>query len=116
MPNSVNRTLQILVIVAGLHLICVVLHQMLTFQQEFPHLIDGKALLLGSNTLIGSGALLWVFHPLLAALMEISGDLVLPTPLSFIFDSLIWAALLLALIRVICCLDLRPPSRTLFPS
>ena len=97
-----KKTLQIFTILAGLHLIAVVFHQMLLFQHELPHLDNHSLPSTGpDDTLLGSGAVLWVFHPFIAALIAMRLDSILPAPLMFVFDSLFWALLVLALLRIV---------------
>jgi len=91
--------LQVLVILAGLHLMVGALHQMFLFQHEFPHLDDHSLPNMGpDHTLLGSRALLWGFHPFIAALIALQFDSSLPAPLVFLFDSLFWAALVLVVV------------------
>ncbi len=97
-----KKTLQICAILAGLHLIAVVFHQMLMFQHELPYLDDRSLPSSGpADTLLGSGAVLWVFHPLIAALITMHLDSILPAALMFVCDSMFWALLALALACII---------------
>jgi|GEM_PF-2561802 len=97
-----KRTLQILAILAGLHLLAVAFYQVLMFQHELPHIINQSLPSPGSaDTLLGSGAVLWVFHPFIATLIAMHLDLILPAPLLFVCESIVWAFLTLSLFIII---------------
>ena len=96
------RVLVLLVVIAGLHLIGVMLHQMFLFQREFPHLDDHSLPSPSKDeTLFGSGVVLWTVHPFLAVLRASGLDSSFPAPLAFVLDSIVWAAIVLALASLV---------------
>jgi hypothetical protein len=99
-----TRIVVILFLFAGLHLIGVVFHQMFLFQHELPHL-DDHSLPAPSQgeTMFGSGMFLWVMHPLVAVLNASAPrfDSVLPASVVVALDSIVWAAVVLALYAVV---------------